>query len=239
MIEGVPLVGEETPSPLFSKRHRPESLDSVQLSAQAELRRQSLYLTKGLIAKEDLVTLQEESHAEVAAGYLLVLSRVRGKCQRIWALTIGRSPRFALRQGEEQKVRVTDDFKMSAVNKAFSSSSYLELQDTDYTVGLLRFVSRVLQGPDRVRVPLQDGTILEGEWSPKMASKPPLLGKTLDLSKAYKQVAVHPDCRKRAVLGFPVEPGKWHYYLSRSLPFGATSSVYAFNKIALAPHNGR
>ena len=67
-----------------------------------------------------------------------------------------------------------------------------------------------------------------------MASKPPLLGKTLDLSKAYKQVAVHPDCRKRAVLGFPVEPGKWHYFLSRSLPFGATSSVYAFNKIALA-----
>ena len=47
-------------------------------------------------------------------------------------------------------------------------------------------------------------------------------------------MAVHPDCRKRAVLGFPVEPGKWHYFLSRSLPFGATSSVYAFNKIALA-----
>ena len=50
MIEGVPLVGEETPSPLFSKRHRPGSLDSVQLSAQSELRRQSLYLAKGLIA---------------------------------------------------------------------------------------------------------------------------------------------------------------------------------------------
>ena len=235
MIEGVPLVGEETPSPSFSKRRRPGSLDSVQLSAQSELRRQSLYLTKGLTAKEDLATLKEESHAEVAAGYLLGPFESEEEVSahlgtHDWSL----SPRFVLRQGEEQKVRVIDDFKMSAVNKAFSSSSYLELQDTDYTVGLLRFVSRVLQDPDRVRVPLQDGTTLEGEWSPEMASKPPLLGKTLDLSKAYKQVAVHPDCRKRAVLGFPVEPGKWHYYLSRSLPFGATSSVYAFNKIALA-----
>ena len=133
-------------SPFFcsrsKKRHRPGSLDSVQLSAQSELRRQSLYLAKGLIAKEDLVTLQEESHAEVAAGYLLGPFESEGEVSahldtHDWSL----SPRFVLRQGEEQKVRVIDDFKMSAVNKAFSSSSYLELQDTDYTVGLLRFVS--------------------------------------------------------------------------------------------------
>ena len=36
------------------------------------------------------------------------------------------------------------------------------------------------------------------------------------------------------MLGFPIAGGKWQYYLSRSLPFGATASVYAFNKIALA-----
>ena len=98
MIERVPLVGEESPSPLFSKRHRPGSLDFVQLSAQSKLRRQSLYLTKGLIAKEDLVTLQEESHAEVAAGYLLGPFKSEGEVSahlgtHDWSL----SPRFVLR----------------------------------------------------------------------------------------------------------------------------------------------
>ena len=36
-----------------------------------------------------------------------------------------------------------------------------------------------------------------------MRARPPLLGKTLDLSKAYRQVAVHPESRRHAVLGFP------------------------------------
>ena len=67
-----------------------------------------------------------------------------------------------------------------------------------------------------------------------MRARPPLLGKTLDLSKAYRQVAVHPESRRHAVLGFPDVRGSWQYYLSLSLPFGASASVFGFNKIALA-----
>ena len=67
-----------------------------------------------------------------------------------------------------------------------------------------------------------------------MRHRPALLGKTLDLSKAYRQVAIHPDSRKHAVLGFPDLKGSWRYYLARSLPFGASASVFGFNKIALA-----
>ena len=87
MIEGVPLVGEETPSPLFSKRHRPGSLDPVQLSAQSELRRQSLYLTKGL-----MVCKRNRALRWLRVTFW-VLARVREKCQRIWARVTGRSLR--------------------------------------------------------------------------------------------------------------------------------------------------
>ena len=146
-----------------------------------------------------------------------------------WSL----SPRFLLRQGEDAKIRIIDDLKASSVKQAFGSSSYLELQDTDFTVGLLRFISRSLQCGERVRIPLSDGSLMEGELCPEMRGKPALLGKTLDLSKAYRQVAVHPQSRKHAVLGFPGPSGQWQYFIARSLPFGATASVYAFNKLAL------
>ena len=65
------------------------------------------------------------------------------------------------------------------------------------------------------------------------AGKAHLLGKTLDLGKAYRQVAVHPDSRKHAVLGFP-GVGRMAVLCGKVLLFGATASVYAFNKLALA-----
>lgn len=55
-----------------------------------------------------------------------------------------------------------------------------------------------------------------------------------DLSKAYKQIAVSQGSLQHAVLGARDASGKWHMYTSQSLPFGAISSVYAFNKSARA-----
>ena len=83
-------------------------------------------------------------------------------------------------------------------------------------------------------MPLMDGSTLRGELCSDMKCKPALLGKTLDLSKAYRQVGIHPESRKHAVLGFPDESGEWQHYLALSLPFGASASVFGFNKIALA-----
>ena len=72
---------------------------------------------------------------------------------------------------------------------------------------------------------------LSSENKKSTSKPPPFLGKRWTSARLTSR---WPSIRIAAVLGFPVEPSKWHYYLSRSLPFGATSSVYAFNKIALA-----
>ena len=235
LVSGVHLVGEKPPSALFAKRHKPATISPDQLSAQSSIRREALRAMRGPVETRDLDDLVSETAAEVEAGFMLgpfheekEVSSALGTSQ--WSL----SPRFLLRQGEEGKVRVIDDLKASGVNQAFGSSSYLALQDTDYTVGLLRFVSRALQGDGTVSVPLLDGAVLEGRLCAEMRARPPLLGKTLDLSKAYRQVAVHPESRRHAVLGFPDARGSWQYYLSLSLPFGASASVFGFNKIALA-----
>ena len=47
-------------------------------------------------------------------------------------------------------------------------------------------------------------------------------------------MAVKPSAWRHAVLGYPDRKDGWTFAVSRSLPFGATSSVYAFNKVALA-----
>ena len=98
--------------------------------------------------------------------------------------------RFCLYRGEERKIRVIDNYKDSGVNAAFSSSSYLALQDTDFIVGFLRFVMVMLSGRDLVIVPLSDGQVLVGAWHPTTSAGPSWVGRCIDLSKAYKQVAI-------------------------------------------------
>ena len=89
---------------------------------------------------------------------------------------IASQPRELVESSDEEPGK---DLKASGANQAFSSSSYLALQDTDYTVGLLRFVSRALQGDGSVTVPLLDGSALEGRLCPEMRARPRYLAKRL------------------------------------------------------------
>ncbi|CAE7375366.1 unnamed protein product [Symbiodinium sp. CCMP2456] len=176
------------------------------LTEGAVLRRHALQRMKGLTSEQDYKALKDETAEEVAAGFLSGPYHSEQEVSNIlktegWSL----SPRLLLRQGEDSKIRIIDDFKMSAVNNR-----------------------------TRVRVPLLDGSVLEGEWDSQMLHQPALLGKTLDLSKAYRQLGIHPATGEHAVLGFPSPKGDWEFYLARSLPFGAAASVYGFNKVALA-----
>ncbi len=59
-------------------------------------------------------------------------------------------------------------------------------------------------------------------------------GKCLDLEKAYRQVPVSSSSLAYSVALVHHLQGKPKYFLSQSLPFGACSSVYAFNRIGAA-----
>ena len=75
------------------------------------------------------------------------------------------------------------ELKLEAqLNQAYTSTSYLKLQDLDYVIGMsLRISEAVTRGKQK------HGS---GRW----------LGKCLDLSKAYKQMGVHPEDRHLAVI---------------------------------------
>ena len=110
-------------------------------------------------------------------------------------------------------MRVIDDAKQSSVNAAYSSAVKLQLQDVDYAAAMVGEIMRESACPG----------VLTMEW----------LGKTFDLSKAYKQLAVLPDHQPHAVVGIPVK-GTWTFYKSISLPFGCTGSVYGFVRVSQA-----
>ena len=206
---GVPLVGLQPPPEGYQKMLVPASMTEDELLQTAMWRRQS---TRQLTTTEETALLEATAN-EVERGFLqgpyneAEMSVLMGS--EDWSL----NPRFVLFQGADNKVRVIDDAKQGSVNAAYSSTVKLQLQDVDYAAAMVVEVMR--------------------ESADKLGPNLKWLGKTFDLSKAYKQLAVLPEHQRHAVVGFPVK-GVWRFYKSISLPFGCTGSVYGFVRMSQA-----
>ena len=233
MEEGVSLTGVEDESPLYWRKYVPATMTVEQLNHQALWRRKAMMgkpITEDEAEQE--ADLLRESQEEVQANFLEGPFTEQQLDEKLgtkhWSLT----KRFCLYQGEEKKIRVIDNYRDSGINSAFASSSYLALQDTDFIVGLLRFIMVVLAGKDRVIVHLSTGEVLEGPWHASMREHVAWIGRCIDLSKAYKQVAISRGSLQHGVLGFTTKSNGWKLYTTSSLPFGSSASVYSFNKIS-------
>ena len=79
------------------------------------------------------------------------------------------------------------------------------LYKTDFVVGLLKVLMRVMANRHEVTVPLSDGRLLTGRWHSSFADRPALMGRCVDLSMAYKQVAIDSDSLMHGVLGYKVK----------------------------------
>ncbi len=104
----------------------------------------------------------------------------------------------------------------------------------DFVGGFVAFISRVLSSGPAIEIHLNPDEALRGNIHSTFSTQPALLGRAVDLSKAYKQVALHPSSRKHSVLGVKRRGGDWAFFVSRSIPFGASASVFSFNKITKA-----
>ena len=82
-------------------------------------------------------------------------------------------------------------------------------------------------------IPLSTGEILEGSVHRSWGRNCALVGRTLDLTAAYKQLAVSPDqAFVRVLTSYDPSRKVPAFFLINALPFGATSSVYGFNRRA-------
>ena len=120
------------------------------------------------------------------------------------------SRRFGIKQGtgEKLKVRLIDDFSASGVNATVQVDSNAKLHTLDVVAALCMELLRL--------APQQ-------EW----------VGKTVDLSAAYRQLAVSPLSRWVSYIAvFDPSSKTAKIYSMRALPFGASRSVYGFLRVA-------
>ena len=210
---GVPLVGLQAAPNGYLKHLVPASMTEGELRESARWRRRAIMMSSRSLGVPEEEALVEATAAEVSRGFLQgpytedEMTVLMGSDD--WTL----NPRFVLFQGSNNKVRVIDDAKQGSVNAAYSSTIKLQLQDVDYAASMAVEIMRASSQLDAQSL----------EW----------LGKTFDLSKAYKQLAVLPEHQVHAVVGFPVK-GVWRFYKSISLPFGCTGSVYGFVRVSQA-----
>ena len=215
--EGVRLVGTSECPACYDYKFVPAWLSEGELFETAAARRDALLSKFERVDPEEAKILKDATDNEVALGFLEgpyyekseVSSRL--KTER-WTII----RRFVLLQGADQKPRPIDNCLESQLNAGYSASIHLRLQDSDYIASMALHVAKEIQG-GRVHPAAK-------LWK----------GKCLDLSKAYKQLAVHPDHRSLAVIAVRESDGRDALYLSNSLMFGSTAAVYAFNRVSRA-----
>ena len=110
-------------------------------------------------------------------------------------------------------LRPIDNCLEAQLDNACTVSSYLKLQDNDRVTGLALRIA---------------DSLALGATDPGME---PWLGKCLGLSKACKQITIHPSYRPLAVIFCHDHSGAPKFYVANSLVFGASAAVYSFNRV--------
>ena len=221
---GVPLTGSHGSVPALPEKLVPATDSLESLLASSPLRRRSLTSTKRETSEKEQEDLTRSSDDEVQRGEIEGPFTEDQVTQHFgsdeWLL----NPRFALYQGVKMKLRVIDDAKKSGLNEAFQRTCEATLMDLDALTCMIATISKALVEGRFQGVDIDDQVRLES-W----------LGRTLDLSRAYKQLAIDPESRRVCVLGFR-NRGEWSYYRCNVLPFGARASVFAFLRVSRSLH---
>ena len=231
--EGFKLVGEGTPSNVFKTDVRRATMDEKMLMDQAKfIRPMILGKVKNAEKPEHCQELNEITRAEAGTkGWLegpFDENNVNCMLGGSWLPV----ERFAVRQ--KDKLRPIDNFATNRVNEAWTCPEKLDLHSIDQLAWTISAFYKFFGKRGSVDIALKDGRRLQGkvhsDWF-KCDAK--CLITTLDLKDAYKQLGIHESDRNKAVVTLRSDRHKGvDCYTMNCLPFGASSSVHNFNRVA-------
>ncbi|CAE7218164.1 unnamed protein product [Symbiodinium sp. CCMP2592] len=222
---GFPLVGESSPSGIFDVDRKPALMTRAELVQHAKFLKPALWAKVASAEVDDLAREVWDSTQQE----MLVKEWLTGPYS--WDELQARHPegwlpvrRFGIVQ--KAKTRSIDDLAENSVNRAYAVSDRIALRALDELVWLAITLFKIFMAKGEVSIPLSDGEHLRFP-----ALQPSL--KTVDLKSAYKQLAVSPRdrCLSIVTIKDPVS-GLPFGFESRTLLFGATSSVVSFNRVA-------
>ena len=233
MLSGVDLVGTPDKSPLFDSKFVPATTTSDYLLSSSSWVRKKIEARDVHGDDPELSKiLWETSLSEVDMGFLEGPFESISDVQNVVdASSFVCSRRFVIIQSG--KPRVIDDLRESGINEAFTIVDRLSLHDVDFVSSMLAFLASALIDKHSISMELLDGRCLNGKVHKDFVCEQKWTGKCLDLAKAYKQVPVAAGSRRFGVLMVHhPEDSRPRYFVTRSLPFGARASVYAFNRLS-------
>ncbi|CAE7214548.1 unnamed protein product [Symbiodinium sp. CCMP2456] len=238
LMKGVDLVGKPDKSPLFDTKEVPAKSTEALLLESASWRRERLKAKdphKGDM--EATIQLWECTLKDRDNGFLKgpFLDEEAVK-QHLGVEEFVCSRRFVIEQGapENLKLRPIDNYKEGGINEAYHSLEKLALFDVNWMTAMATYIARVSDTSSDIEIVLSTGEVLRGKLHQSWKSKKPVWqGRTLDLEKAYRQVPLSSASLKLGVV-MVTDPnsGRPCYFVAQSLPFGAASSVFAFNRLS-------
>ena len=233
LADGFELFGMQPFSKAFQHCIKLPTTTAEEVRAKAELNNKlNLIRTKSSGDTELDSSFYQQAHEEMLKGWLIGPYRSVAEYQKAHGHVPNLSRRFPLQQSD--KIRSIDDMLESGSNLAYGCQDKLVLHDADFLAAVLRTIESVFAGSRSV-------TDSEGNEHQIQVSKAIDLdtfgwkGKTIDLSEAYKQCATSPDSMwLSAVAVYEPKEGAPHIFAQRTLPFGASGSVVAFNRVSRA-----
>ena len=230
-VAGFRLVGQAPTSPQF-----PHGFVPMQQTPE-ELQRKAVWLRKSNTSKcrstgrgdlDELVWKQTLEERDL--GWLKgpfdepEIDALVGSAQ--WLAT----RRFPLEQ--KDKTRLIDDALASGLNSAYGTSNKLALFDVDTLVSMVVQVAKAFQHPGGALI-TGSGEQIHLSVSSAWARPFQVLGRTLDLQSAYKQVGPYmPELWNRVIMVYDPYTKGPRYFISSALMFGSTAAVYAFNRMS-------
>ena len=206
VVNGTDLVGAVPAMPYFDASFKPAKMTVEELGASATSIRKSLLASIRSSGDADIDhEVYSKTLDELGCGWL------EGPIEpgSLPSLAIV-SRRFGIKQtsGETTKIRLIDDFSASGVNSTVQVENAPKLHTLDVVAALCMELLRA--GP--------------GEQ---------LVGKTVDLSSAYRQLGISPGSKWVSYIAVYDPNSKSPKIFSmKALPFGASRSVYSFLRVA-------
>ncbi|CAE7338338.1 unnamed protein product [Symbiodinium sp. CCMP2592] len=189
--KGIPLTRSHGAVPALPEKLVPATDTHESLLASSSLRRKAIISRKSDTPESEQIDLKLASDLEVQRGEVEGPFSEKEITDHFGSESWLLNPRFALHQGSNMKLRVIDDAKQSGLNAAFQRTCEASLMDLDALTCVLATIAKAMSDGSYQGSELHPD-VLAGDW----------LGRTLDLTRAYKQLAIDAESRRVCVLGF-------------------------------------
>ena len=206
VVNGTDLVGAVPSIPYFDASFKPAKMTVEELGNSAASIRKSLLASIRSSGDSDIDReVYSKTLDELECGWLEGPIDVNLLPDRAIV-----SRRFGIKQssGDTVKIRLIDDFSASGVNSTVQVETAPKLHTLDVVAALCMELLRI--GPDEQ-----------------------LVGKTVDLSSAYRQLGISPGSKWVAYIAvYDPDSKSPKIFCMKALPFGASRSVYSFLRVA-------